>query len=67
MLFFYLFYKLQLITILLLIRNSYMNWNTSPVSLKLYSGFSIFDFVPFLLKFIFLFSKNYELFDFKTP
>ena len=36
------------------------------VSLKLYVGFSIFDSVPFLLKFIFLFNKTHGLFDFKT-
>ena len=36
------------------------------ISLKLCVGFSIFDFVSFLLKFIFLFNKKHELFDFKT-
>ena len=29
-------------------------------------GFSIFDLVSFLLKFIFLFNKKYRLFDFKA-
>ena len=36
------------------------------VSLKLCVGFSIFDSVSFLLKFIFLFNKMHGLFDFKT-
>ena len=35
-------------------------------SLKLCVGFSIFDSVSFLLKFIFLFKKIHGLFDFKT-
>ena len=47
----------QLITILLLIFNSCMSWSTSFVSLKLFVGFSIFDSISFLLKFIFLFEK----------
>ena len=36
------------------------------VSLKLCVGFSIFDSVSFLLKFIFLFNKMDRHFDFKT-
>ena len=34
------------------------------ISLKVCVGFSIFDSVSFLLKFIFLFNKKHELFDF---
>ena len=60
------FRELQIITALLLIYNSYMSWNTRFVSLKLCVGFSIFDSLSFLLKFIFLFNKMHELFDFKT-
>ena len=51
------FYELQLITVLLLICDSYMSWSTRFVSLKLFVGFSIFDFVPFWM---------YGLFDFKA-
>ena len=40
--------------------------DTTFVSLKLCVGFSIFDSISFLLKFIFLFSKMHGLFDFKT-
>ena len=60
------FCELQLITNLLLIYDSYMSWSTWFVSLKLNVIFSIFDSVSFLLKFIFLFHKMNELFDFKT-
>ena len=60
------FRELQLITVLLLICDSYMSWNTRFVSLKLCVGFSIFDAVSFLLKFIFLLDKMHELFDLKT-
>ena len=56
--------RAQLITVLLLICDSYMS--TRFVSVKLCVGFSIFDSVPFLLKFIFLFNKMHGLFDFKT-
>ena len=66
MLFFF-FRELQLITVLLLIYGSYMNRSTRFVALKLCVGFSIFDSVSFLLKFIFLFNKIHGLFDFKTP
>ena len=51
------FRELQLISVLLLICDSYMSWSTSLVSLKLWVGFSIFDSVSFLLKFIFLSTK----------
>ena len=60
------FRELQLITFLLLIYDSYMSLSTRFVSLKVCVGFSLFDFVSFLLKFIFLFNKMHELFDFKT-
>ena len=53
--------------VLLLICDSYMIWRTRFVSLKLCVGFSIFDFVAFLLKFTFLFDKIHGLFDLKTP
>ena len=43
--------ELQLIAVLLLICNSYMSWSTRFVSLKLCVGFSMFDYVSFLLKF----------------
>ena len=56
------FRKLHLITVLLLICNSYMSWGTQ----KLCVGFPIFDSVSFLLKFIFLFNKMHGFFDFKT-
>ena len=45
------FRKLQLITVLLLIRDSYMSWSTRFDSLKKRVGFFIFDSVLFLLKF----------------
>ena len=61
------FRELQIITFLLLIYDSYMSLSTRFVSLKVSGGFSLFDFVSFLLKFIFLFNKMHELFDFKTP
>ena len=60
------FRKLQFITDLLLICDSYMSWSTRFVSLKLCVGFSIFDSVSFLLKFIFLFNKMHGLLNFKT-
>ena len=40
--------------------------STKFVSLKLCVGFSIFDSISFLLKFIFLLNKKHELFDFKS-
>ena len=60
------FRDLQLITVLFLIRDSYMSWRASFVSLKVRVGFSIFNSVLFLLKFIFLFNKKHEIFYFKT-
>ena len=52
------FCELQLIIVLLLICDFSMSWSTRFVSLKLCVGFSIFDSVSFLLKFIFLFNKK---------
>ena len=60
------FRELQIITFLLLIYDSYMSLSTRFVSLKVSGGFSLFDFVSFLLKFIFLFNKMHELCEFKT-
>ena len=60
------FRKLRLITVLLLIYDFNMTWRTKLVSLKLGVGFSIFDSVSFLLKFLFLFSKMHGLFYFNT-
>ena len=60
------FRELQLITVLLLICDSYMSWSTRFVSLKLHMEFFISDSVSLLSKFIFLFNKVHELFDFKT-
>ena len=57
--------KLQLVIVLLLIHDSYMSWVARFVYSKLSMGFSIFDSVLFLLKFIFFFNKRYGLFDFK--
>ena len=54
------FHKLQLITALLLIHDSYTSWSTRFISLKLCVAFSIFDFVWFLLKFICLFATSME-------
>ena len=44
------FRELQLITVLFLIRDSYMNWSTTLVSFKQCVGFCNFDSVLFLLK-----------------
>ena len=60
------FCQLQLITVLLLCCNYFMSWSTWFVSLKLCMGFSIFNSVSFLLRFVFLFNKMHRLFDFKT-
>ena len=46
---YFLFCELQVITALLLIRDSYTNWSARPVSLEVHVGFSIFDFVSFLV------------------
>ena len=62
----YFFREPQLITVLLLICDSFTSWSTRFVSLKVCVGFSIFDSVSFLLKFICLFKKINGLFDFKT-
>ena len=53
-------------TVLLLICDSYKCWSTRFVSLKQCVGFSIFDSVLFLLKFMVLFHRMQGLFDFKT-
>ena len=45
---------------------TFMSWSTRFVSLKLCVGFSNFDSVSFLLKFIFFFNKMHGFFDFKT-
>ena len=60
------FQELQLITVLLLIYDSYIRWSTRFVSLKLCVRFSIFDSISFLLQFIVLFNKMHGLFEFKT-
>ena len=62
----FIFRELQLITILLLICNSFMVWNTRLVSLNMCMGFSILDSVSFLLNFIISFNKMHGFFDFKT-
>ena len=49
----------------ILICDSYMSWSIRLISLKSCVGPSIFDSVSFFLKFIFLFNKIHELFDFK--
>ena len=60
------FSELQLITVSILIRDSYMSLSARFVSLTFYVGFSIFDFVLILLTFIILLKKNRRLFNFKT-
>ena len=65
--YYFFFCELQLIPVLLLICDSFMSWSTRFVSLKLCVGFSVFDSVSFLLKFIFLFNKMHGLFDCKIP
>ena len=59
------FHELQLLTVLLLLWDSYMSWSTRLISLKPCVGFSIFKSVLSLLKFVFLFNKMHGLFDFK--
>ena len=59
------FREFQLIVVLLLICGSYMSWSTRFLYLKLDVGFSICDYVSFLLKFIFLRNKMHGLSDFK--
>ena len=60
------FRELQRIIVLLLICDSYISWSTKFVSLKMFVGFYIFDYISFLLKFIFLFNKLHGLFGFET-
>ena len=60
------FRVLQLVTVLFLICGCYMSWSVRFISLKLCVGCSVFNFVSFLFKFIFLFNKMNGLFDFKT-
>ena len=55
-----LFRELQVITVSLLIRNSYTSWSTCLIFLKLCVAFSMFRFRPVLLKFIFLFTKSMD-------
>ena len=59
------FRELQLITVLLLIRNSFTSWSTRFISLKQCEEFSIFDSDLFLLELAFFFNKKHELFDLK--
>ena len=54
------FRELQLVTVLLLICDSYMGRSKSFVSLKLCVRFSIFDSVLFLLKFMFCSTKSID-------
>ena len=58
--------ELWLITVLVLLCDSYMSWSARFISLKLCVGFFIFDSVSFSLKFIYLFNKMHGLFDFKN-
>ena len=60
------FFLSRLMTVLLLTCDFYMSGSKRFVPLKLCVGFSILDFVLFLLNFIFLFNKMDGLFDFKT-
>ena len=59
-------HQLQLITVLLLTRDSFTSWSTGFVSLRVPAGFSFFDYVSSLLKVIFLFNKMHGLFDFEN-
>ena len=54
------FRELRLITVLLLICDSYISWSARFVCLKLRMGFFIFDSVSFLLKFIYIFSNKMQ-------
>ena len=54
------FGKLHLITILLLIFDSYISWSTKLIFLKFCVGFSIFDSVSFLLSFYFCPTKSID-------
>ena len=62
---FFFFRELQLITVLLLIRDSYMSWSTMFISLKAYVGFSIVGSISFLLTAIYLLNTKHGLFNFK--
>ena len=63
---YFFFRELQIITVLLLICDSYMNWSARFVFPNLCVGFSFFDSILFLLKFMFLFIKMHGLFNIKT-
>ena len=53
------FRKLQLITVLILSRDSYVSWSAMLISQKKCLGFSISDSILSLLKFVFLFNKKH--------
>ena len=55
------FRKLQLITVLLLIRDSYVSWSTRLVSLNVWVGLSIFYSVSSLSKLIIDMSQKFPL------
>ena len=55
--------ELHLITVLRLIYDFYMSWSTRFFSSSFCVGFSIFDSVLFLLKFMILFNKMHGIFD----
>ena len=55
---FFFFCVLQLMTVLLLICNSYASWSTCFISLKPVVGFRIFDSISFLLNFTFCSTKS---------
>ena len=58
--------ELQLIAVLLFIRDSYMRWSLRLVSLKTVYGIFHFRFCFIFIKYVFLFKKKHGLFDFKT-
>ena len=55
---FFSFVSSKLITVSLLICNSYTDWSPSFISLKLCVGFSIFDSFLFLLNYIYFFHQK---------
>ena len=59
------FCEFGLITVLLLNHNLFTSWSTRFISLKLCVGFSIFNSVYILIKFIFLFNKSMDSFTLK--
>ena len=66
---FFFFLEVHIITVSHLVCDSYINWKTKFVSLKLCVWFSIFNSFSFLLKFIFLIKtcfKNSLTFRIKT-